>query len=86
MSPDISIDRLRSQRNLAMVAAFLLVVLPTALVTPGFVHRYRQVKAEQVELVRLQATISSMQFAIRYDQARIIATQDEIRALQHAPH
>ena len=83
MNREDSFNRLRQQRNGALVAACGLVLLSAGAVAPGFVRRYQRAKSEQVELIRLQGQIVTYQSRSVAVQKQIIETQNQIRALQH---
>ena len=86
MDPQSDLRRLRKQRNLAAVAAVVIITVSMAICLPYALDRRKRHKSANDELLALQAQIENTQNQIRGVQAQILQTQSEIRSLIHERH
>jgi hypothetical protein len=73
------ISQMRRQRNLAAVAAVLLLGGSLGTAWPRFISRQQQRKLVDGEIIDLQGKIVDCQELIANEQARVLKAQHELR-------
>lgn len=78
MDEDAQMRRLRIERNIAAVAAVMVIVISMAVSLPPALKRRAELKQANDRLIGLQSTIVATQEQLRKVQANITLTQQEI--------